>query len=290
MSLPILPKTAKWPFFVGDALLIGLAWFFYAQASTPFDGPTLTACVACIAIGAMLGITPFIMDYRAEVRLAESNGLTDTLDQIRGLETIAAAVASATGKWQGVHERAGEAVDSARQVSEIMSGEMKSFMEFLEKANDSERQHLTLEVEKLKRAESDWLGVLVRILDHVYALRSAAVQSGQQKVIDQLTHFQMAVYDVARRVGLTPFSAEAGCTFDAEKHQLPNGGEVPAEARIAATLAVGYTFRGQMIRPAIVHLEGAEPLPPVEEPRQEPQPAEPVPKAEASSAEQELSL
>ena len=96
-------------------MLLGLACFVYTQATLPFDGPTLAACVACVAIGALLGIAPFIMDYRAQVRLAESDGLAGTVDQIRGLQTIAAAVASATGKWQGVHEQASNAVDSARQ-------------------------------------------------------------------------------------------------------------------------------------------------------------------------------
>ncbi|MCU0787472.1 MAG: hypothetical protein MUC91_04670 [Verrucomicrobia bacterium] len=257
MSLLTAPKTVKWPFLVGDALLLGLAWFFYTQAALPFNGVTLLACVACVAIGAVLGITPFIMDYRTEVRLTESSELASAVDQIKGLGTIAAAVASATGKWQSVHEHATEAVKSARQVSEQMSAEMKAFMEFFEKAQTSERQHLSLEVDKLKRAESDWLGVLVHILDHVFALHSAALRSGQQKTIDQLTHFQLAVRDVARRVGLTPLEVETGAPFDAAKHQLPNGGDVPEGARVAATLATGFSFRGQMIRPAMVQLEQA---------------------------------
>ena len=168
MSLLTIPKTAKWPFFLGDALLLCLAWFIFVQADKPFGGATLGACVACVALGALAGVIPFIMDYRANVRLSESEGLASTVEQIQSLQTIAAAVSSATGKWQGVHEQASSAVDSARQVSEKMSEEMRSFMDFLEKAKDSERQHLALEVDKLKRAESDWLGVVVRILDHAY--------------------------------------------------------------------------------------------------------------------------
>jgi molecular chaperone GrpE (heat shock protein) len=285
MSLLTAPKTVKWPFFVGDALLIGLAWFFYTQARLPFNGVTLLACVACVALGAILGIAPFIMDYRTEVRLTESTELASTVDQIKGLETIAAAVASATGKWQGVHEHATDAVKSARQVSEQMSAEMKSFMEFLEKAQSSERQHLTLEVDKLKRAESDWLSVLVRILDHVFALHSAALRSGQQKTIDQLTHFQLAVRDVARRVGLTPFEVEAGAEFDSTRHQLPNGGEVPEGARVGATMATGFNFRGQMIRPALVALEGA-----ADATQSHVQPGEPHTPGEDTATEQELSL
>jgi molecular chaperone GrpE (heat shock protein) len=288
MSLLTVPKTIKWPFIVGDALLLGLAWFFYYQAKLPFNGATLAACVACVAIGAVLGIAPFIMDYRAELKMSESDSLVNTVDQIRGLETIAAAVSSATGKWQGVHEHATEAVNSARQVSDHMSTEMKSFMEFLEKARDSERQHLTLEVDKLKRAESEWLGVLVHIMDHGFALHSAARRSGDEKVIDQLTRFQFACRDVARRVGLVPFEAEVGTEFDAQKHQVPDGAEVPAEARIEATMATGFTFRGQMIRPALVRLG----RPGSPEPATESQEGvdETPTDTDGNSSEQELSL
>lgn len=255
MSLLSAPKTAKWPFFLGDALLIGLTWSFYAQAKLPFNGPTLAACVACIVLGAGLGIWPFILDYRAHLRLAEASGLASTVEQIKGLETIASAIANATGQWQSVHEQAAKAVDSARQVSDKMSAEMQSFMEFFEKANDSERQHLRLEVEKLKRAESDWLGVLVRILDHVFAIHSAARRAGQPRVVHQLTQFQHACRDAARRVGLTPFEAEAGTVFDPKQHQLASGGDAPEGARITETVATGFTFRGQMIRPVLVTLE-----------------------------------
>lgn len=255
MSLISAPRTIKWPFFLGDALLIGLAWFLYGQATRPLDGPTLAACIACIAVGALFGVSPFVMDYRAEIRLTESNGLATTVDQIRGLETIASAVSNATSQWQGVHEHATKAVESAREVSDRMSAEMKSFVEFFEKARDSERQHLALEVDKLKRAESEWLGVLVRILDHVFAIHAAARRAGQQSVLHQLTQFQLACRDAARRVGLTPFEAEPGTVFDSKMHQLPSAGEVPEGSRITETLASGFTFRGQMIRPAIVALE-----------------------------------
>lgn len=289
MSLLTAPKTARWPFLVGDVLLIGLAWFFYTQATLPFNGPTLFACVACIAIGAILGTTPFIMDYRAAVRLAESNGLASTVDQIRELETIATTVAGATGQWQSVHEHAKSAGDSARKVSEQMSAEMKSFMEFFEKANDSERQHLKLEVDKLKREESDWLGVLIRTLDHVFAIHTAASQAGQQTFVDQLSQLQVACRDAARRVGLTSLEASSGMVFDPEQHQSAAGDEVPEGSRIVRTVATGFTFRGQKVRPIIVELQAAEAEPAAPSPEQMPQ-AESDTLSEDTSSEQELSL
>ena len=145
-----------------------------------------------------------------------------------------------------------------------MTAEQSSFRAFLEKAGDIERTHLRLEVEKLRRTEAEWLQVLVRILDHVYALYVAAVRSGQPGIIEQLGHFQAACRDTARRLGLVPVVAEPGTPFDPKVQQLADANTViPEPALVAETLATGYAFQGQMVRPVLVSLQGLVP-PPVE--------------------------
>jgi hypothetical protein len=74
-------------------------------------------------------------------------------------------------------------------------------------------------------------------------------------LIAQLSNFQNACRDAARRVGLTPFAAEAAEPFDEKRHQLLEGQKTPADgAIIAETLATGYTFQGRLLRPALVRL------------------------------------
>ncbi len=132
---------------------------------------------------------------------------------------------------------------------------MKAFTEFMQRANDSERATLRLEVEKLRRAEADWLQVLVRMLDHVYALHQGALRSGQPNLIEQLGSFQNACRDAARRVGLTPFAPNEAEPFDAQRHQLvEDGAQPPPDAVVAETIAAGYTFQGRPLRPALVRL------------------------------------
>jgi molecular chaperone GrpE (heat shock protein) len=136
-----------------------------------------------------------------------------------------------------------------------MAAEVREFTEFMQKANDGEKATLRLEVEKLRRAEGDWLQVLVHLLDHVHALHTGATRSGQPRLIEQLTNFQNACRDTARRVGLVPFAAAAGEAFDAKRHQLVNGEEMPANgAVIGETLATGFTFQGRLVRPALVRV------------------------------------
>ena len=149
--------------------------------------------------------------------------------------------------------------------------------------NDSEKAALRLEVEKLRRAEGEWLQVLARIFDHIFALHNAAAQSGQPEVAEQIAQFQNACRDAARRVGLVPIEAQPGDPFNGDKHKAVNAGEnLPDEPTVAETVATGYTFQGRLLRPVIVRLRDAN------APAAEPAPAAPEPEPE--NQESQLSL
>ncbi len=141
-----------------------------------------------------------------------------------------------------------------------MTAETAAFTDFLKKANDSERATLRLEVEKLRRAEGEWLQVVVRLLDHTYALHQAAVRSGQPALIEQLGQFQNSCRDVARRMGLVPFIPVVNTPFDPKCHESPDSQAISvANPRVRDTIATGYTYQGQLIRPALVALQNPAP-------------------------------
>jgi molecular chaperone GrpE (heat shock protein) len=246
------PSVPKWPFFLGDAFLLGVAWFVYSQSKLPLAPFDLGAICACVALGAFLGALPFILEYRIALKLAEVNNLASAVAQIQNLESIAAQINLATGLWQTVQAHSGKTVSAAKEIGDRMTSEAKAFADFMQKANDAEKGTLRLEVEKLRRVEADWVQVVVRMLDHTFALHTAAARTGKTALIEQLTQFQNALRDSARRVGLTPFAAAAGETFDAAKHQFSGNDQPESGATIGETLAVGYTLRGQLIRPALV--------------------------------------
>jgi molecular chaperone GrpE (heat shock protein) len=287
------PSVPKWPFFLGDAFLLALAWFVYSQSRLPMDAVALTAVCSCVALGALLGILPFVLEYRLALKLAETSALTSTAAQFQNLETITTQISQATGQWQTVQEHSAQTVAASKAIGERMAAEAKAFGEFMQKANDTEKNTLRLEVEKLRRAENEWLQVVVRMLDHTFALHTAAVRSGKAALVEQLTQFQNALRDSARRVGLTPFVANPGDAFDGTRHQ-PSESEQPApDATIHETVATGFTFRGQLIRPALVTLAKPEseeqPVAPEPEARPEAEPA-PAPTSPAPPAAQEQTL
>ena len=249
-------KVPKWPFFLGDAFLLGAAYFIYLQTRFPMGAWQLFFIVLCAAGGAMLCITPFLLEYRLLLKLAEAQTLTSVTTQFHNLEQIAGQIGAATGQWCAVQEQAGKTAAQAQQLSDRMTAEAKAFTEFLQRANDNERAMLRLELDKLKRAESEWVQVLVRIIDHINALHGGAVRSGQTRVIEQISNFQLACFDAARRIGLIPFVATPEETFNPQRHQLADvEAKPPPGALISDTIAAGYNLQGKLLRPALVRLQ-----------------------------------
>jgi len=255
MSAGTSPKLSKWPFFLGDTVLLWLAYLIYWRSKTPMSPWDTFFCVLCVALAALLGVTPWLLEYRAASKLTEADRLTSAVLQIQNLEIIGRQIQGATANWQTAHEHATKSVEAAREIAERITGEARAFTYFLNEATTTEKNHLRLEVDKLRRAENEWVQIVMRMLDHVFALYQAAVRSGQGSVVEQIGGFQNACRDVARRVGLIPFVAVPGEEFDPKIHQLAEpDATAPTEAAIAETLATGYSYQGQLVRPALVAL------------------------------------
>ena len=249
----------KWPYYVADVLLVGVALWIINHYPHPLPFWPATLMAGCVVVAAAIGVWPHRLEYQTAVQFAEADGLTSAVKEIRNVQAVAEQIRLATGQWQGVQEHSGKTVAAAKEVSDRIAAEAHAFTEFMQKANDSEKATLRLEVEKLRRGQGEWLQVLVHLLDHVFALHQAGARSGQPNLEAQLARFQEACRDVVRRVGLTPFEAGPGEPFDGEKHQLPEGQPLPPpEIRIAQTLAAGYTYQGQLVRRSLVALQPSQ--------------------------------
>ena len=250
----------KWPFLLGDALLLAAAYFLIQQSPHPVGRWEMITAAACVALGAVLGALPFILDYRAIVRVIEAGALGSIGEKIQNLEKLAGQITAATNEWLNVQTQAEKISIGAKEIADHMAGEVRDFSEFMRKMNDSEKAALRLEIEKLRRGEGEWLQVLVRILDHVFVLHAAAARSGQPKLAEQISNFQNACCDAARRIGLVPFTAAPDELFNAGRHQVVDGEEKPsADAVVAETAAPGFTLQGRLLRPALVRLRQTPP-------------------------------
>lgn len=249
------PKLTKWPFFAGDILLLGAAVLLFNRAGSPIGLGEMALAALCVAGGAMLSIIPYLLEYKLLAKLTEASNLATVVSQLSKIDEVAEQIRGATAQWQGVNGEAAKAAAAAKAVGDKMTDEARAFGEFMQRANDNEKATLRLEVDKLRRAEAEWLHVVVRTLDHIFALHQAGLRSGQATLIEQLSHFQNACCDAARRVGLAPFVAKEDEPFDSQRHQAAEAnGAPPPDAVIDQTVASGYTFQGRLIRPALVRL------------------------------------
>ena len=283
-------KVPKWPFLIANAVLIAAAYALIRFAAHPISLWEIITATAAVALGAWLGCLPFILDYRATGKLIEVHAVGEVSEKIQDLKQFAAQVSTATDQWARVQEvtqdGAKKTVAAANEISERITTEIREFNEFQVKLNDTEKGALRLEVEKLRRTEGEWLQVVARILDHIFALHNAAARSGQPELAEQIGNFQNACRDAARRVGLTPFVAEPGESFDKERHRAHGVENPSADAVAAETLAPGMTFQGRLIRPALVRLHDANA--PATDPVKET--VETVPEKSEAAAPDQLSL
>jgi molecular chaperone GrpE (heat shock protein) len=258
MSQQPAPRINKLPFLLTDLVFIGVALGIIYRSQLPLGGSQILAVVVCVALGAWACLTPFLRDHDAAVRRAESDYLADTVRQIQHLREVGSVVQSASAQWQIFQENSAETSAAMQRMANQLTNDARNFAETLKQANDVEKTALRLEVDKRQRAEGEWLKILVGMLDHVHALHQAAVRSGQENVIRQLTGFQTACRDLGRRVGLAAVEVQPGDAFNPTVHRTQDENQtVPEGAVIAGMLATGFTFQGQLVRPVLVAVESA---------------------------------
>ncbi len=248
-----------WPFLMADALFLGLAFLLLRQGHKPLLWWEAMLLIACAAAAAVCGLLPFLRRDEDDQALAKARLLADSVSQLQKLDQVAAQVLGATNQWREYEQQAAHSVAAAKAVSESIASESNALREFLQKVNDSEKAHLRVEADKLRRAEADWLQVLIHILDHVFALNRAACRSGQPALAEQIGQFQNSCREAARRIGLAPMTAREGEPFDPNLHQLRDNQTPDQNALVAETLAPGYTCQGQFVRRALVALQEPPP-------------------------------
>lgn len=255
MEDAVPPRTVKWPFLVFDVLLVGLAVFVVATAVLPLSRWELGAVVVCMTVAAWVGVQPHLRDHAAAVKLYEQQQLASATEQLGNLRRVAEQIQAATGQWQGIQEHSKKVVETADAMAVRMQRESRAFSEFMVRADEQRLRHQDLEIEKLRRGEGELVQVLVHVLDHVFALWRAGMNSGQPHLAQQLGTFRAACLDAARRVGLVNHEAAPGDVFDPNIHRVADGPEPVAGVRIVQLVAPGVSYQGQGIRPVVVAVE-----------------------------------
>jgi len=252
MSEGKTPQLSRLPFWFADAMLLLTAGLLVMSSGRALGLWEMLAIVGCVALGGWLAVLPVLKEYDVAVKWAETDQLATTVAKLKDVDLLADRIAAATGQWQGVQDRATQTAELARGIVDRLSREAEAMAAAVSRTSDGEKQTMKLEVEKLRRAEGDWLQSVGRVMDHVFALHLAALKSGQPAVVDQIERFHAACREALRRVGFVPIVAAPEELFDPRKHQVAEGPRPPEGSKIDETVAAGYLFQGQLLRPIIV--------------------------------------
>jgi molecular chaperone GrpE (heat shock protein) len=249
------PPLPLWPFIVVDALFLGLAVLLLKCGHHPLTWQEAGLLILCGALGSWSFVTPFLRRNADEQALSQAKLLAEATGQIQKLDQLAGQISGATNQWLELQTHTTQAAESAKQVAERMEAEAKAFTEFMQRASETEKAHLRLEAEKLRRAEGERLQIIIHIMDHVFALFQAARRSGQPALLEQIGHFQKDCREATRRIGLVQTAGQEGEAYDPQLHQLPENISPVENAVVADTLAAGYTYQGQLLRRPLVALK-----------------------------------
>ncbi len=146
------PPVKRWPFLLGDALLLAVAFGAVAAGGqSPLETGTIIVVAACALLGVGLFVTPFLLEYDARVRLAEAS-VRDQLDhQAKRLTQVAEQLSHAISRSQSTEEQAGQVLGTLEELSEKLASQSDDLAQSLARASDREVNELKAEVERLAR-------------------------------------------------------------------------------------------------------------------------------------------
>src|SRR3989442_3242530 len=104
MSQRMEPRLPKLPFVFADIVLLGVAYLIFRRNQAPMTPWDMFFCAASVALGAVLCVAPFLLEYRASMKLTEADRLANALLQIENIEIICRQINHATANWQSTHE------------------------------------------------------------------------------------------------------------------------------------------------------------------------------------------
>jgi hypothetical protein len=151
------PKLPTWIFILTDVVLIGAAALIGATSPRPFSAEAMFWMVACIIIGAVVGLVPIIVHFERQ-----KNETLD--DRQRALESLsrtihasAEQIGIATNGLHEITELAQKNLKHAEQLPHKLQDKIAEFQAQLNNVGDTEKEELERELLALRTSESERL-------------------------------------------------------------------------------------------------------------------------------------
>ncbi len=154
------PRPPKWPYFLGDALLLALAGGIGLSAATPISPVALSVVFGCVALGSILAALPYLLDFLADQRAAEALLQQKLETQNNKLAHATETLAATSSQLKAAHEAAARAVHAADTLPYRLQEKIAEFTNQLQERDDEEKAAMAKELEALRDAEGKRLSAL----------------------------------------------------------------------------------------------------------------------------------
>lgn len=276
MNLEPAPRLPKWIFLAIDLGLLVIAFVIISFAKNPYAPLPFITAVLCVALAAIIGLIPFLIDYAAdsaEFVQRERERLAEHAARLQaGTESLARATAHIKAIEEAVHKSARDAETLPYRMQEKLA----EFNESLAAKEESDREALETELEQLRAANADQLKAVADKISKA-AADWTALEIATRKQLNAteaaLNKLQTQAADTAAKVDGAALAAVAKLEsqFAASWQEL--------DARIAALKAAAAAIPTSVAVAAIaapaptVVPAPAAPTPPAPEPAPAPAPA-----------------
>ena len=151
------PRLPKLPFILGDLALLATAFLLGKYGPTPLSTGMVVAIACCVAVGAALGLIPFLTDYVADSDEAAREHSAQVNAQIQRLHAAGESLTRAAAQIKSVEEAVHKSAHAAETLPYRMQEKLAEFNESLAEKEAEDREALEAELNELRAANSDQL-------------------------------------------------------------------------------------------------------------------------------------
>lgn len=212
MNEPSSPRPPKWPFLLGDAALLTAAFVIGYFDTTPLSGAALTAIVACVGLGVVLGVLPFLLDFATAQRAADAALRAKLEAENHKLHHAAELIAGAASNLKSVQESTHRAVHAAESLPYRVQEKIGEFTAQLQQIEDDDKAALEKEIELLREAEGEKLGAVadkIRAATKEFSALEKEVRPALEAAMKQSRELEESLKSATSAARIAMLGAEA---------------------------------------------------------------------------------
>jgi hypothetical protein len=143
------PTVARWPFYLGDIILLGIACISILYGGVPLPAANVVIAVACTLAGIGLLLAPYLLEYEAKLKIAVQSSRELSEAQAKRLVHVAEQLNNVVSRSQSTEEQAGAALGNLEELSDKLAAQIDDLSQAIGREKESNEKDPTGEIRTL---------------------------------------------------------------------------------------------------------------------------------------------